>query len=1147
MNGSSSACPCESPMFPQTISNLPGLNNIAYRVGDYTAFREALLRSCPGEVELVNWRPGAQGDLAVQMVEWWAYLADILTFYNQRIANQDYLGTADLAESVQRLIAILGYRPRPGIGATGTLAALMTGNTPLTLPQGFQVSSKPGPGEQPQVFELGSPAQVMQPDIISADPAPSPLLLGSGGASVLLQGAITSVKPGDTLLLIENGWSGTDGNYGVLTVESVAPEKDPRGNTNTRIVFDEAPTQLAAANATDYQLLRSSQSTHVWQYGDQQVLYPNHVDLDSIVRGIKVGDPLLFQVGNASGSRGIYFSPNGFNLGGGGSTISYGAPDRAAALMIAYQGGIITAFEDGSIYYSPDGTNPAGGGDTVEVDSGAQQQVVTMISYQPPGKGPGVLTAFADGTIYFSPDGKNLGGGGNSSQVYGGPVIVDTMIAYQTGVIVSFQDDFGSIFYSPDGTNLYQSQATALQNGTYSPPAAMAVYGNQVITAYYEEAGENIYLSSGTTLQNQQVATIAGFANITLVPYGANAVMSIVQNPWSHVTTVYNSTDGQNLASVQGNTTQVYSGPNLILAMIGYQTGVITAFNDGTAYYSPDGQNLKGGGNTIQVCKTVPSQICLLAYNNGVAAGFPNPYALASVTSYSEVVWYANADPGNPTQPPSGSPQPIGIPIPHTSLGLQFYIANISDAQASSTLVLFNWRAAGTIIPTPEATLNGTQLQLTAPIPAALLPISGQNVLIGDANGNGLEAQAGVSASAPAIVNLSGLGSPLPNLAAPFNVLFNLLPVSRGQTVANEILGSGDATVTTGQEFVLKKSPLTYLQSADSTSGFGYSSTLHVWVDGVEWQEAPSFFGQLPNATVFVTYEDSQNMTHVQFGDGVYGSRLPSGVNNVVATYRYGSGADAPDVNTLSVILKSWPGLKGIMNPVAAGGGADPDPPDQIKTYAPQSVLTFGRAISADDYEAIAAEAPGVARARAYWSWDAAQERMMVKIYVGDDATAVADAQTALANAGDPNRPVNVLPAGAVAVTLSLTVIVDPSYVPTNVSAAVTAALIDANVGLLGSNAIGIGASIWQSQIYQACQSVPGVIAVHNLQFARKEILFPFVFRKPIFRLPILGQFVPFQPQCTCQDVRLDPGEGGYLQLAATDFNPTWEVAPNAG
>ena len=79
-----------------------GKNDIAYRFGDYLSVRYALLLARPGEVELTNWQPGAQGDLAVQMIEWWAYLADILSFYNERIANESYLLTAILPESVQR-------------------------------------------------------------------------------------------------------------------------------------------------------------------------------------------------------------------------------------------------------------------------------------------------------------------------------------------------------------------------------------------------------------------------------------------------------------------------------------------------------------------------------------------------------------------------------------------------------------------------------------------------------------------------------------------------------------------------------------------------------------------------------------------------------------------------------------------------------------------------------------------------------------------------------------------------------------------------------------------------------------------------------------------------------------------------------------
>lgn len=103
-------CPCENFEHPQVISNPPGRDTIAYRVGDYTTFRHALLlplkdtQGQPQETELQNWNPSATGDLALQLVEWWAYLADILTFYNERIANQSYLRTADLPESVQRLI-----------------------------------------------------------------------------------------------------------------------------------------------------------------------------------------------------------------------------------------------------------------------------------------------------------------------------------------------------------------------------------------------------------------------------------------------------------------------------------------------------------------------------------------------------------------------------------------------------------------------------------------------------------------------------------------------------------------------------------------------------------------------------------------------------------------------------------------------------------------------------------------------------------------------------------------------------------------------------------------------------------------------------------------------------------------------------------
>jgi predicted phage baseplate assembly protein len=417
-----------------------------------------------------------------------------------------------------------------------------------------------------------------------------------------------------------------------------------------------------------------------------------------------------------------------------------------------------------------------------------------------------------------------------------------------------------------------------------------------------------------------------------------------------------------------------------------------------------------------------------------------------------------------------------------------------------------------------------------------MIPLTGLDVLVGDKNGKGFEALA--STSDPLMLGLSNPTGPSDsswsalvaslNLAAPLSVLFDLLPVSRGKTVSREILGSGDATIAAGQEFVLQKSPLTYLQGSDSTSGSGYKSTLRIWVDGVAWYEVPSFYGQAANAHIFVTREDEKNVTHVQFGDGINGARVPSGLNNVVANYCYGSGAEAPDPGSLSVILKSWPGLKAIVNPVPAGGGADPDPPQQIKTYAPQSVLTFGRAISADDYETIAAQAPGVARARSYWSWDPVQLRMMVKVYVGDDNIALSKAKTALAGASDPNRPVTVLLAQSVPITLGLTLVVDPFHVLADVVSAATVALVDPDRGIFGVHAVKIGQSMFQSRIYQTCLSVPGAVAVHSLQLS--------------------GAILQTCTECSDCDFRYDPGEGGFFTVTtAADQIISPEVAGNGG
>ena len=101
------------------MTNPPGLSQISYRKGDFTSFRRALLRPRQGEQAIGAWRP-PPGDLGLQVLEWWAYLGDVLGFYDERIANESYLRTAARPASVANLVALLGYQPAPASRPPGT-------------------------------------------------------------------------------------------------------------------------------------------------------------------------------------------------------------------------------------------------------------------------------------------------------------------------------------------------------------------------------------------------------------------------------------------------------------------------------------------------------------------------------------------------------------------------------------------------------------------------------------------------------------------------------------------------------------------------------------------------------------------------------------------------------------------------------------------------------------------------------------------------------------------------------------------------------------------------------------------------------------------------------------------------------------------
>ena len=61
-------------------------------------------------------------DYAITLIELFSAMGDVLTFYNERIANDLYLRTARERDSVLRLVRLIGSQLRPGLAATAMLA-----------------------------------------------------------------------------------------------------------------------------------------------------------------------------------------------------------------------------------------------------------------------------------------------------------------------------------------------------------------------------------------------------------------------------------------------------------------------------------------------------------------------------------------------------------------------------------------------------------------------------------------------------------------------------------------------------------------------------------------------------------------------------------------------------------------------------------------------------------------------------------------------------------------------------------------------------------------------------------------------------------------------------------------------------------------
>jgi hypothetical protein len=309
---------------------------------------------------------------------------------------------------------------------------------------------------------------------------------------------------------------------------------------------------------------------------------------------------------------------------------------------------------------------------------------------------------------------------------------------------------------------------------------------------------------------------------------------------------------------------------------------------------------------------------------------------------------------------------------------------------------------------------------------------------------------------------------------ASLRVSANVAPATHGET-KSETLGSGDSTALF-QQFTLSQKPLTYVASTTS----GVRSTLEVRVDGNRWDEVRSLFGCRPNDRVYTVRIADDDRVTVGFGDGITGARLPTGAQNVTATYRIGTGlAGAVPAGALTMLMTRPLGVRGVTNPIAAGLAADPDAPEAVRRNAPGTALAFDRVVSLLDYEDFVRAIPGFAKARAAVVVSSGVRTVHLTV-VGEGGADIslaeqADLRATIRNAGDPRQRLAIDSAEQIGFYVNLTCVVDPATVPGAVTAAVRSTLLER----FGFEARDLGQAVTATEVMAVAQAVPGVVAVN--------------------------------------------------------------------
>ena len=373
----------------------------------------------------------------------------------------------------------------------------------------------------------------------------------------------------------------------------------------------------------------------------------------------------------------------------------------------------------------------------------------------------------------------------------------------------------------------------------------------------------------------------------------------------------------------------------------------------------------------------------------------------------------------------------------------------------------------------------------------------------------------------------------------PYTVYGNIVEATQGKTETQATLGNGDSRLVF-QNFKIPKSPLTYLLSASETPP--EVPELEIYVNHRLWKRVSSFFGHKPDEEIYIVREDAEDNSWVQFGDGKTGARLPSGIKNVVAKYRTGTGAfGAQKEKTKVQAGGKLDGLDKIQMPDVAAGGSLPEDGENAREAAPGKIQSLGRLVSLKDFESETIAMSGVTKVSAAWKLinHIPEVVIIVLMDTGRDAelAAVQETLDGYNKSRGPNRfPVSALKGLRQHVAIHATFGYDSTYLEEDVRHAVEKALgtnsgepnaEDDQTGLFSLRRRGFGQSEYATSIAGIIQQVEGVVWAQVKRFqSLGTIADPKI-------VPFPGSAEKVEKAIDCKAEELLSLYKGHLQLTA--------------